>query len=67
MDFALLVPDDDAIGRGYNGWRCGTIRGNFAPHAWSAIALASMLLARVTSPCTHETHQDEASSLQTIY
>jgi hypothetical protein len=32
--------DNGTIDRGYNGWRCGTIRGDFAPDEWIAIALS---------------------------
>src|SRR2546427_13289943 len=39
IDFSPLIPDNSSIGRGYNGWRCRTIRGYFTPDEWITIAL----------------------------
>jgi hypothetical protein len=39
IDFSSLIPDNSPFIRGYGGWRCGTIRGYFAPNEWIAIAL----------------------------
>jgi len=39
INFALLVPNDGTVGRGYNVWSCGTIRGYFTPNEWIAIPL----------------------------
>ena len=39
IDFSPLIPDDSPIVRGYNDWRCGTIRGCFTPYERIAIAL----------------------------
>ena len=39
IDSRPLVPNDGTIGRGYDGWRCGTIRRYFTPNKRIAIAL----------------------------
>jgi hypothetical protein len=41
IDFGPLIPDNSPFIRGYNGWRCGMIRRNFAPNEWITIALYS--------------------------
>src|SRR5215813_14427509 len=39
IDFRPLIPDNSSVVRGYNGWRCGMLRGYFTPNKRITIAL----------------------------